>query len=143
MLAPLVIDSSVYLSSFFENEPDHIISKQFIREIHESSKDIYLPALVPAEVFNVLMRSKKFKPHFLQEVVKQFVNQPNLKIIPIDEKLLTSLYQTPKNILLKTSDLIITFVALVTHSTLVTWDKTMQKQASKYVTVHTPKYFID
>ncbi len=142
MLKSYVIDSSVYVSAFLPDELKHDESRRFMKMLHDSPIEVYLPALVVAEVFNVLMRSRKYKADFLQDVVRQFIDQAHARLIPLDSTWLLSLPRVPKGMRLKTSDLTVVFTAWLTKSVLVTWDGKMKKQAAKYVDVRTPEYFL-
>ncbi len=133
----VLIDSSVYIAFFKDDDIFHKESVVFIEKLSENKNiSIILPILVFLEVSNVLYRrvysfdEKKLLSSYskYEKVDLNFESAANFMLLF-------------KKVHLKTSDAIITACAKMEDAILVTWDEKLIKEAKKIVNAQTPKTF--
>lgn len=126
-----LIDSSVYISLFVENDALHNQTTDIAPIIEKEM--VVVPTIVIAEIITVLSRNK---PNQVRTAVHHLLQE---EVISLDQDFLSkfSKYVT-RSSHLKTSDLLIAATAFVHKATLVTWDKQLLTYAGSICTVVSP-----
>lgn len=128
----LVIDSNVFVSTL--GKPDNFTceSQKFFKNLN-SDIEIILPSLVVMETKVAIFKQN---PLTLKPMTKYF---QGFNIVPLDAQFINSAIRSlQKDILLKSSDLIIALTAKMHQATLVTWDNNLIRYANKLCPVVTP-----
>jgi predicted nucleic acid-binding protein len=130
-----LLDSSVYIAYLNRNDPFHNRTSAFIQKITTRDIVFILPVIIYLEVGNILQKNNpEFKPDDLRLFFKSH------EIVDLSLQLAQDLLPQFKKYKLKTSDAIILSIAQLTNSTLITWDKKLQKEANQYIsTTNIPK----
>lgn len=130
----LLIDSSVYIAFFKDNDVFHKESVAFIKKLSEDKNmSIILPILVFLEIANVL--HKKLNSFDEKKLLKSFSKYEK---VSLNFESTADFMLLFKKVSLKTSDAIIASLARMENATLVTWDKKLAEEARKLVNVQTP-----
>lgn len=137
----ILIDSSVFLSSFIENDEHHLESKNFFDFLIQTGISIILPSLIVCEVLNILHRNG------FQQLEKQildfFQDEKVFIFLPLDINFVVNRYRNEyKNFSLKTSDSIIAAICLSHETALITLDKKLHREVNKHFVAMTPKEFL-
>jgi predicted nucleic acid-binding protein len=140
MTIKTVIDSSVFVSYFLEEENTHEEVKNLLGFLEEQSWSNIVPRIVAVETINTIYR--KSKDEELSGRILIAANERNMTVRDIDKEVQAGARIVMKNINIKTSDLIIATVAAMSDSTLITWDTKLIKEASKICEALTPKQFL-
>lgn len=131
----ICIDSSVYISSLGDEDIYSDFSRKFFHSL--TSEQIIIPALVVAEVINILNKQKT------GNLKKVYDSLLSFRLISFDHLLLKYLWENfPKKVELKSSDLVIAITAQMTKATLITWDGKLLSSASSICPVTTPRDYI-
>lgn len=140
----VVIDSSVFLSSFLPNEENSKASKEFFEVIQSEKITIFLSMLTLFEVLHSYYRVTKNSQ--ATEQVHQFFIDLNiskgLKIMSLEAAALAHFVTRHEDLDIKTSDTVIALTALREKCPLISWDKQMLKAAAKEVEAYTPTGFL-
>jgi predicted nucleic acid-binding protein len=138
----IFIDSSVYVSAFQENEPQHKCSLEFLEKVyHDENIRVVVSPLVVIEVLNVLARKNNKKPA-LKRVQNSIFNPDGVSICEISEDLIDSFFSAALKISLKTADLMIILSASSEADVLIGWDKKMIKEGKKIMNCLTPEEYL-
>lgn len=132
---PLVIDSSVYISTFGIPDSFTKTSRIFFAKISKTTT-IVLPTLVAAETMTILARQNKATAQKAYQYFSHF------RLIPLDRQFLEALIENLPQPHLKTSDLIIAFTAKLYEGTLITWDQPLHTHAPSLCRVLTPQEYL-
>lgn len=131
----LVVDSSVFISALGIRDIYSVSSRNFFGKI--STHQIYLPALVVAEI---LVAIKKQKGKNLVGIYEQLAS---FEIINLDREYLDRFAGLiPASPSLKTSDLIIAIASKLYKATLITWDKKLLSFADSICPILRPDEFV-
>jgi predicted nucleic acid-binding protein len=137
MSARLTIDSSVFLSSWQTNEVSHQHSLAFFNTLNNTPVKIAVPDLAIFELSNVLTRiGLNCRPYL------DIFDDEWIELVPLSEELHTLFVKLASKAALKTSDLIFCATAKLTHSTLISWDRRLLREASKVVNALTPLDYV-
>lgn len=132
----LTIDSSVFLSSLMVGDTFHKNSKEFFTSLLSPDIVVFEPMTVLLEVCNILIKNGEKD---ISKVIDSFLL---FQILPIDEAVLHQALFIFKKIRLKTADAIIVWCAYVSESALITWDRTLLREAGKLIEAFTPREYI-
>ena len=144
MLTSYVIDSSVYVSAIQPADVFHRSSQKLLALFATHRLEILLPALVVAEVTNVIHRAEGSSAADLRQYIKGMVEHPATTLLPLDEVFFNKvMLPIPKVLKLKSSDFVIAMSAVSTKSILISWDKAMLKSAAKHIRCMTPDQFFE
>lgn len=132
----LTIDTSVYVSLLEEADALHEPSLAFFNTINQAEISIVVPATVPLEVVNAVIRYGRTE---IQEVVRQFLI---VDIMPIDRAMIEKVPQVFHQVRLKTADALVVFTASAYETTLISWDKQLLKEAAHIVPAMTPSQYL-
>lgn len=130
----LLIDSSVYIAFFKNNDVFHKKSVAFIEKLSEDKNvSIVLPILVFFEITNILYKNRI---HFDEKKLRNSFNK--YEKIDLNFKFAADFMLLFKKVNLRTSDAIIASCAKMEDATLVTWDEKLIKEAEKLTDVQNP-----
>jgi predicted nucleic acid-binding protein len=136
-----VIDSSVFLSGFFEYEPYHKESKKCLEYFKENpSIPVFLPEFVIPETGCVIARIIK-KPNLSIEFARSLREFVNFKFIPIDRYIADLSLEVGSFLNLKGADAVFVATAYNFNSTLISLDKEHLEKAKRLIKVTHPKDF--
>jgi predicted nucleic acid-binding protein len=131
----LLLDSSVYLSFFLQDEKDSENSLRFMEWIKEQGEDceIVVFRMVLFEVANVLMKKFDLPYHEVSpQYLAAMIYQSGGGVIEMSddfEKRMFDVYD--HGVQLKTADLLVYLAAFNAEAELVTWDKQLICQTNK------------
>jgi predicted nucleic acid-binding protein len=119
----LVVDSSV-LIPIFNNEEIHFRdSKRFFDHALKERQSLLIPLIVLFEVFHVLKKLNFFDIQNSHEMFMEFFNYECFEYIDLNMPFFNLFKQVDFFDRLKTSDAIVCSCALATSSILISWDK--------------------
>lgn len=131
----LIVDSSVFISSLGANDIYSRPSREFFARISEHQ--ISLPTLVVAEI---LVGIKKQNAKNMSEIYRHLTS---FQFISLDQDFLGRFFSLlPKELHLKTSDLVIAVTTKLYEATLITWDKKLLLFAASICPVKRPDIFL-
>jgi predicted nucleic acid-binding protein len=137
-----VIDSSIFLSGFFDHEPYHKESQKCLRYFKENpSVSVFLPEFVIPEIGCVISRIIK-KSKLGIEFAKSLRGFVNFKFIPVDRYIADLSLEIGSFLNLKGADAIFVAVAYNFNSTLISSDKEHLEKAKRLIKVIHPKDFL-
>ena len=132
---PIVVDSSVFVSSLSPSDSTCDISQKFLSKL--GTQEVILPTLVLAEVATVLHRIGYTKILTVVRNISAFAQ------VPLDQEFIDFLLaRLPKMPPIKTADMIIVCASKEKHATLVTWDRQLLKLPKKICEVVTPEAYL-
>lgn len=140
----LVIDASVFVSTFSEGEEFHAESRAFFEEIMGGKTDIFVPILTIFEILQTFYRNTndtKRVDRINAYLIEMNMSQ-RLKVINLEADFLAYFVTHHHEFPLKTSDAVVALTAEREHCPLISWDKQMLKAASKNVETYTPTEFL-
>lgn len=141
----LIIDSSVFLSSLFVEEPGNKISIKLMNYIAKNRIRIIVPMIVYCEVLHNYYRfTRNIKE--TDAINENFIRMNLLgclKIINMESAVLAEFISEHHNFDLKTSDTIIALCAMQSKSPLITLDNKLLKIPAHKVQSYTPKEFLN
>jgi len=130
----LLIDSSVYIAFFKNDDAFHKESVAFIEKLSEDRNvSIVLPILVFLEVANVLY--KKLGSFDEKKLLNSFSKYEK---VDLNFESTADFMLLFKKIDLKTSDAVVASLAKMENAILVTWDEKLIKEAKKLANAQTP-----
>lgn len=139
----LLIDSSVYLSSLFNQEKYHSISVDFFSALKRQESKIILPLNVLYEVLNNTGRLTKANAIDLPAIYQSFADSREFELFYFSAAFNKFFLDNSRRFDLKTADLLIVLSALYHRCLLVSWDKKLLAQAKQDLTAYTPSQFLD
>lgn len=141
----LVVDASVFLSSFLDNEVRSLTSRLFFESLKKEGIKITLPILTLFEVLHNFYRvsGDMGKTEAVHDFFVKLSVANEIKILSLDASFLSHFFSFHKNFDLKTSDTIIVLTAHREKVPLISWDKKMLKQGAKSTTVYTPEEYLE
>ena len=133
----ITVDSSVFLSSLLETDVFRKESRAFFTAL-TASEDVTItePITVLFEVANILTRAGERNISPILDSFLQF------HILPLDEAMIREILFISSKVRLKTADALVVWAAYASESTLITWDKTLLREARHLVPAFTPPDFI-
>lgn len=132
----LVIDSNVFVSALGKSDEFTYESQKFFKNLKKETK-VLVPALA---VMETIVAVFKQNPLIVKVIIKYF---QGLNIIPLDIQFINLSYTNlPKDIILKSSDLVVALTARIHKATLVTWDKQLLAYAGNICPTTTPIKYI-
>jgi len=136
----LTIDSSVFVSALNEADPSFEESLRTLDAINARNDQVTIPTLVVMEVATALARVKLLPTREDWDVFLY-----PLVLLPMDRSFTLGFidFIQTRQLNLKAGDTIIVYTALLTDSSLITFDQQMLAQGSKYVRTLTPQQYID
>lgn len=134
-----LLDSSVFIAFFKEEDLFHKETFKLIEILSEEDDVvIVVPVIIFLETVNILNKiTSGFKSRQIFEIFKRY------ETIDLTLESSKSIIRFFKDLNLKTSDATIVATSKITFSTLITWDKKLQKEARKIVETLTPKEFLE
>lgn len=144
MSQKIVIDASVFISSFSKEEQFYKDSVALIKKIVTEQIQVFVPMLTIFEILQSLYRKTqdlKKVDRAYQQLIDLNVSQ-SLTIINLEADFLAYFVTHHHKFPLKTSDAVIALTASREHCPLVSWDKQLLKAASKQIETYTPKEYL-
>lgn len=140
----LVVDASVFLSSFFDDDANSKISRKFFANLKENGVKISVPILTLFEVLHNFYRvsGDTSKTQQLQTFFVNLSTAKELKIFNLEASFLAYFLSLHEHFDLKTSDTLVVLTACREKVPLISWDKKMLKQGAKGVTTYTPEEYL-
>ncbi|MDP3975592.1 MAG: PIN domain-containing protein [bacterium] len=138
----ILVDSSVYVSAFLNDEKRSSISWDFCMILkNDPSLEIVGFRLVILEVLNVLLRrndsvTARYVSRFYARAVSGEVEDIGLA----PQRLV---FEASKKVKLKTSDLLVLLKAYEKGAMLISWDEQLVREGKKLMPCLTPREFLD
>ncbi|QQR54531.1 PIN domain-containing protein [Candidatus Peregrinibacteria bacterium] len=140
----ILVDSSVYVSSFFLSERYCNESKDFFRCIFQEQYRLALPISALFEIIHACFRrsgnldiEQSVLGHLLQLSQRQL-----LRVIPLEAEFSAHYFASHAHYDLKTADSIIAVMAEAEEVPLISWDTQLNRTASKKIHAYTPTQFL-
>lgn len=140
----LVIDASVFLSSFIWDEHHHPVSRRFIDRLKEQKICVFIPLTIICEVLQAYFRITHDQKA-TDRLYTFFIDwnlEKGLRIMNLEATFLVYFTAWHHLFNLKTADGIIALAAHRLGYPLVTWDKQLLTQSKKHIVCYTPEEFI-
>lgn len=140
----ILIDSSVYVSSFFLSEKYCSESKEFFRWIFQEKYRLVLPISALFEILHACFRrsgSLDIERTVLGHLI-QLSQAQLLRVIPLEAEFSTHFFASHTHYDLKTADSIIAVTAEMEEIPLVSWDTQLNRGAGERMEAHTPTEFL-
>jgi predicted nucleic acid-binding protein len=139
----ILIDSSVYISYFLSEENTHTDSVSLWDRVFRTDDEfrVIVPRLVWSETTSRILR-KEGDPELVIVFDTMVKDSSNTEIFEFDETVQVITEMLAYTVNLKTSDLSIAACAKYANATLITWDKQLIKECSKFIDAVTPRGFL-
>ncbi len=141
----LVIDASVFVSTFSVGERFHEESRAFLEKVVKDSTLIVVPVLTIFEILQTFYRNTndlKLVNHVYRQLIDLNISK-FLQISSLEADFLTHFSVNHQKFPLKTSDAVLALTAQRESCPLVSWDKQMLKVASKMIEAYTPSEWLN
>ncbi|HEV7671184.1 MAG TPA: PIN domain-containing protein [Thermoanaerobaculia bacterium] len=131
------VDASVWVNAFDQQEPGHLVSRQFLEVLRSQSLSIVVPNLVLAEVAGAIGRTRR-TPVEAQMFALALSRLPHVKVRVLDEACVLHALTLAAQQGLRGADAVYAAVAQDTGSTLVTLDNEHLTRLANLLPVCTP-----
>ncbi|MBT5016212.1 PIN domain-containing protein [Candidatus Peregrinibacteria bacterium] len=139
----ITIDSSVFVSSFLETDPNYKISRDFINKITKENIPILIPLTTFMEVLHACHRAFNdlTKTDQLYKKMIEWNLTRQIRFLNIEAQELVYFTAHHHRFKLKTADAIVALTAHRLKCPLITWDKQLLNVSSEIETL-TPEKFL-
>ena len=138
----ILVDSSVYVSSFFEGEKFSDESQFFFRWIFQEKYQLVLPISAFFEILHASFRKSGEVEHFVLGQLLQLSQAQLLRVIPLEAEFSAHYFSSHVHYPLKTADSIVAVTAEMEDVPLISWDAQLNRTASEKIRAHTPTEFL-
>ncbi|MBI4994986.1 type II toxin-antitoxin system VapC family toxin [Candidatus Peregrinibacteria bacterium] len=144
MKTTIVVDSSVFISSFVTQDSRHKISTEFFATIKKKQQQIIAPINVVFEILHAYYRLTKNrqKTDNLYQMIIDWNLTKELRIANIESSFLVYFTAYHHLFNLKTADSIVALTAHRFKYPLVSWDKQFLKNTKKHIKTFSPDEFL-
>lgn len=133
----IVLDSSVWISSFLTIDVHHFISTGWIEQTTKLGDTYIVPSLFLPEVAGAVRR-RTGDGFSGQLALQQIRSNPTVQIVPLDVSLAETAARLAVDLSLRGADAVYVAVAEQTGSPLFTWDNELLARASSVIDVRMP-----
>ena len=133
----VVVDASVWISSFVESEPSHAVSREWLFERLSGGHLIAAPSLLLPEVCGAIARRTGDRVQ-AQAIGSRLRSLPNVKLIDLSTELASAAAQAAIDLGLRGADAVYVAVAASLRAPLVTWDIEQRERSRSRIDVRTP-----
>ena len=140
----ILVDSSVYVSSFFEGEKFSDESQHFFKCIFREKYRLVLPISAFFEILHACFRrsgSLDIEHSVLGHLI-QLSQEQLLRVIPLEATFSAHYFASHTHYDLKTADSIVAVTAEMERTPLVSWDTQLNRVAGERIQAHTPTEFL-
>ncbi len=130
----IVIDSSVFVAAFREDEPHSREAFAIIEKLEAGAIDVIIPVSIVIEVVAAIRRRTN-NQELAQQVGEKILSYPTLSLIDIDTFRMAKFFELASESGLRGMDTIVVGVAREFGVTLVTLDVEMAGIARRYIDV--------
>jgi predicted nucleic acid-binding protein len=130
----IVVDASVIVSKYLENERFHLKARRFFQRLIKSKEIILLPEIAFPEIASAISRGTG-NPQYALDFCRELRLFSNFIFIPIDESISDLSVEIASKYFLKGADAIYVAVAYRYDVPLATFDEEQKKKASKIIKV--------
>ena len=143
MKRSIVVDASVFISNFIEDDVGHRSSRRFFFEVKKRKIKIMIPITVFFEVLHAYFRASHddIKTDALYQTMIDWNISKKLQIINLEASFLAHFGANHNMFDIKTADAIVAVTAYRFKYPLITWDKRLLIHACKHLTAFTPEEF--
>ena len=134
-----VVDASVWVAYFIITDAHHMVSNRWLREqLHVYDELVAAPTLLLPEVGGAIAR-RSGNTVLGQDAVLEMRQLPELKLVPIDEKLASEAASLATTLRLRGADAVYVATAQALSVPLITWDEELAERAKPVVEVRQPR----
>ncbi|MGI8549335.1 MAG: type II toxin-antitoxin system VapC family toxin [Dehalococcoidia bacterium] len=133
----MVIDASVWVSTFVIKDAHHQTSRNWLHERLVNSARMTTPTLVLSEVAGAVAR-RTGMPELGQRAAEEILRTPLLSLIAPDEQLGKVAAHLAATLRLRGADAVYVAVALTLNMPLITWDQELLDRAGRMIQVTRP-----
>jgi predicted nucleic acid-binding protein len=138
----IVLDASVWTSSFLADDVHHVVSRTWIDAWLVTNRSIMAPTLLLAEVGGAVARRTRDEA-IGQAAVDTILLTPNLSLVALDNELGQTTARYAATLGPRGADATYVAVAQRYAVSLLTWDREQATRAADVVTAATPRAFDD
>ena len=134
----IVIDASVWVSFFVQQDVNHTSTKTWVIKTLSARVPIAAPNLLLAEVGGAISR-RLGSANIGNKVINQLFSVPTLHLVSIDHTLAIQASRIAAKHQLRGADAIYIAVAADLNIPLISWDREQNTRASSLVNTYTPQ----
>ncbi|MBX3070726.1 MAG: type II toxin-antitoxin system VapC family toxin [Thermomicrobiales bacterium] len=138
----IVVDASVWISSYIANERDHHHSRRLLQAAGQSENIVAVPATLLPEIGGALTRRLN-DSRFAIEVTNNLLSRRDILLFDVDQSLASSSAAFAAELRLRGYDAVYVALAWSLRVPLVTLDSDHLLRASERITVWTPEAALD
>lgn len=138
----VVLDASVLISAFKENEPEHSASADFLEAAVAHSVTLCSPALLFPEIAGAFARPGR-NPDYAARAIREMRALLEIGIYPLDADLALNAEAIAQNFLLRGADAFYVALARRLGAALITLDREMLERATPVAEVFTPAAWLE
>src|SRR5262245_18180760 len=131
------VDASVWMNTFDQREPGHLVSRQFLEAVRDQALPIIVPTLALVELAGAISRSRQ-TPGQAQAFAMALSRLPHVTVRVLDEVCVLHALTLAAQHGLRGADAVSAAVAHEAGSTLVTLDNEHLTRLVNLITVCTP-----
>ena len=136
-IGPVTIDSSVYLSARFSDEPTHAACRELLQLLRDDRRQLILPLLVQPEVAGNLAR-RIGNAEAAAAHAASLLRGEHVTPVPLGSGLAAEAAQLAAEYRLRGADAVFAAVAQRYGSILITCDREQRERAAPFVRTLTP-----
>lgn len=133
----IVVDASVWMSSFVDGEIGHLSSRRFLRNVVTIRETIAGPGVLLAEVGGALARRLNDSAA-AKAVIANIMADRSVRLFEVDRALFHSSAQTAADLKIRGYDAVYVALARELQAPLVTWDREQLVRAATFAETMTP-----
>ena len=124
----LTVDAKVWIAAYDPQDRFHRDSVAFVSVVMRRQVRLFAPAIMPLEAACVLARRAR-RPDAGEAAFQRLQNAPGLRLLPLDERLLSVATRLGTQAFLRGTDTLYAAAASVSGSALISWDSELLERA--------------
>jgi len=140
----LVVDSSVFLSSFLDEDTNNALSRRFFDSVKQKNIHIFIPILAVFEILHSYYKKgfSRKQTDMLYKTIIDWNIDDGLHFVNLEASFLAHFTANHHLFQLKTSDTVFAILAHKLKYPLISWDKQILNIQKKYAKTLTPDEFL-
>jgi len=134
---PVVLDASVFVADTVTTEPFHADANDLLEALAARGAEIYVPAIIVAEIAAAIARGSEDAP-LARQAVTLYRQWPGVRVIPVDEPLGDLAAEVAAGQRVRGCDAVYVALAQSLGATLITLDRQQRERTPPGIAARSP-----